>query len=51
MIDQEWLGNLDFVRPDGLHIKGLAGLGSEKVVLNATRPDGKQLVLQTYRHV
>lgn len=51
MIDQEWLGNLDFVRSDGLHIKGLAGLGSEKVVLNATAPDGKKLVLQTYRHV
>jgi hypothetical protein len=51
MIDQEWLGNLDFIRPDGLHIKGLAGVGSEKVVLNATAPDGKQLVLQTYRHV
>jgi hypothetical protein len=51
VIDQEWLKNLDFVRPDGLHVKGLAGLGSEKVVLNATAPDGKELVLATYRHV
>lgn len=51
MIDQEWLENLDFVRPDGLHIKGLAGIGSEKVVLKATAPDGKDLVLATYRHV
>jgi hypothetical protein len=51
MIDQEWLKNLDFVRPDGLHVKGLAGLGSEKVVLNATAPDGKELVLATYRHL
>lgn len=51
MIDQEWLENIDFVRPDGLHIKGLAGIGSEKVVLNATAPDGKRLVLATYRNV
>lgn len=51
MIDQEWLSNLDVVRPDGLHIKGLAGIGSEKVVLKTTTPDGKGLVLQTYRHV
>src|SRR5258708_33792896 len=51
MIDQEWLGNLDFVRPDGLRIHGLAGVGSEKVALKATSPNGKQLVLKTYRNV
>lgn len=51
MIDQEWLGKLDFVRPDGIHIHGLAGVGSEKVVLKATAADGEGLVLQTYRHV
>ena len=51
MIDQEWLKNLDFVRPDGVHVAGLAGLGSQKVVLSAIAPDGKQLVLATYRHV
>ncbi len=51
MIDQEWLSTLNFERPDGLHIQGLAGIGSEKVVLKATGSDGKQLVLQTYRHV
>src|SRR2546422_3113343 len=51
MIDQEWLRNLDFVRPDGLHIKGLVGIGSEKVVLKATARDGKELAMATYRHV
>ena len=50
MIDQEWLNNLDFVRPDGIHITGLTGLGSEKVVLSATEPGGQKIVLQTYRH-
>jgi hypothetical protein len=51
MIDQEWLSSLDFIRPDGMHVKGLAGIGSEKVVLNVTAADGKKLVLSTYRHV
>jgi hypothetical protein len=50
MIDQEWLGNLNFIGTHGLHIEGLAGLGSEKVVFKATAPDGKELVIQTYRH-
>lgn len=42
MIDQEWLESIDFVRPDGLHVTGLADIGSEKVVLNASAPDGKR---------
>lgn len=36
MIDQEWLNNLDFVSADGFRVKGLVGIGSEKVVLNVT---------------
>lgn len=51
MIDQEWLSQLNFVRPDGLHIQGVLGIGSEKVVLKATASDGKELALATYRHV
>jgi hypothetical protein len=49
MIDQEWLEHLDFVSADGLHIKGLAGIGSENIVLKAIDPNGKELVIQSYR--
>jgi hypothetical protein len=38
MIDQESPGSLEFVRSDGLHIQGLAGVGSEKVVLKGLLP-------------
>jgi hypothetical protein len=50
MIDQEWLNNLDFVSADGFRVKGLAGTGSEEVVLNVTGPDGTALVTPTYRN-
>jgi len=50
MIDEAWLNSLDFAGVHGLHIKGLAGLGSEKVVFRASAADGKELVLKTYRH-
>jgi len=42
---------LDFVRPDGMHIKGLSGIGSEKVVLKAIAADGEELALMTYWHI
>src|ERR1051325_3377815 len=50
MIDEEWLKGLDFLGVGGIHIKGLAGLGSEKVVFRAEHPDGTDVVLKTYRH-
>lgn len=50
MIDEEWLNSLDFVGAGGLRFQGLAGLGSENVVFNATAPDGKKLVTKVRRH-
>ena len=50
MIDEEWLAGLRFEGPDGVRIDGLAGVGSEKVVLKAITPDGKLEALSTYRH-
>lgn len=50
MIDEEWLKRLDFVGVGGLRIHGLAGLGSDNVVFNATAPDGKRLVTKVRRH-
>lgn len=51
MIDEEWLRNLNFKGMQGCRIKGLVGIGAEKVSLGAIAPDGKQLVIQTYRHL
>jgi hypothetical protein len=51
MIDQEWLNSLDCVSADAFRVKGLAGIGSEKVVLNATAPDGRAFVMPTCRNL
>src|ERR1044071_1975496 len=50
MIDENWLQQLDFESFNGLKIKGLAGLGSENVVLKGILPDGKQVVVKTRKN-
>jgi hypothetical protein len=49
MIDEEWLAGLRFEGPGGAQVNGLAGVGSEKVVLRATMPDGREVALVSYR--
>jgi len=50
MIDEEWLSELRFEAYGGSHVVGLAGLGSEHVVLKAIEADGEEIVLKTSRH-
>jgi hypothetical protein len=48
-IDQTWLETLSFDAVGGARVSGLAGLGTEKVVLNATMADGRKVVLPSPR--
>lgn len=48
-IDQNWLETLSFDAIGGARVEGLAGLGTEKVVLNATMADGTKVVLPSQR--
>jgi hypothetical protein len=45
MIDPEWLGNVSFPIQGG-RVTGLAGLGSENVVLSLVTDDGKEMVVR-----
>jgi hypothetical protein len=48
-LDEEWLDGLRFTSVGGVKVNGLQGLGSEKVVLKGQMPEGKQVVLKTFR--
>lgn len=50
MIDEQWLSSLRFRALKGLEVHGLEGLGSEAVVLEATTPEGRPVVLKIRRH-
>ena len=46
MIDEEWLKSLRFEMPGIGTVTGLAGVGSQSVVLNCTDLEGQEVVLQ-----
>ncbi|MEM8557132.1 MAG: hypothetical protein AAGG50_04840 [Bacteroidota bacterium] len=50
MIDEQWLSGLKFIGPRGATVDGIAGIGSENIVFNATLPDGKRVVLKVRRY-
>lgn len=50
MIDEQWLASLHFQAYQGLVVTGLVDVGSEAVILAATDPDGKELVLKVRKH-
>lgn len=50
MIDTEWLSRLNFSSQLGFRVHGCAGVGAERVVLNATTDDGREIVIKTERN-
>jgi hypothetical protein len=50
MIDEDWLASQRFTTPQGVEVVGLKGIGSEKVVFEGRLPDGRGVVLKTYKH-
>ena len=46
MLDEVWLKKLSFTAIENIKVEGLAGIGSNLVVLNATMPDGKRVVVK-----
>jgi hypothetical protein len=46
MLDEEWLSQLCFKAIQNIEVNGLAGIGSNLVVLKGTMSNGKQIVIK-----
>lgn len=49
MIDEQWLSELRFDMPGTGAVTGLAGVGSQFVVLKYTAEDGSEMVVKSFR--
>ncbi len=50
MIDREWLNALEFNSTGGMRVHGLANEGGDNILLLATTPEGRDVVLKVRKH-